>query len=98
MCFGVDAGGFDAENKLVFEACGEGVISIIRQITPNYYELIETVSTQLFAKTMAFDTKTKNIYLPTAEFDEVPSSDSKYQFPFRREIRPRTFTVLVVRK
>jgi len=53
---------FDAEEKLVFESCSEGVISVIRQMTPDNYRIIETISTQLWAKTMAFDPKTKNIY------------------------------------
>jgi hypothetical protein len=47
MCSGVDAGGFDPEKKWIFESCGEDVISVIRQTTPDYYELIETIPTQL---------------------------------------------------
>jgi DNA-binding beta-propeller fold protein YncE len=94
ICSGVDAGGFDADNKLIFESCGEGVISVIRQNTPDSYELMETVPTQLFAKTMAFDPKTKNIYLPTAEFETVPSSDP--QKPPQRKMKPGSFTVVVV--
>jgi len=94
MCSGVDAGGFDSDKKWIFESCGEGVISVIREATPDYYELIETVPTQLFARTMAFDTKTKNIYLLTAELETVPSSDPAK--PPQRKIKPGSFCVLVV--
>jgi hypothetical protein len=36
MFSGVDARGFDSENKLVFESCCEGVISVIRETMPDY--------------------------------------------------------------
>jgi DNA-binding beta-propeller fold protein YncE len=98
MCAGVDASGFDPDSKLIFESCGEGVVSVIRQTTPDFYELIETVLTQLRARTMAFDHKTKNIYLPTAEFDNVPNTDPRYPAPFIPKVRPGTFTIVVVGK
>jgi hypothetical protein len=94
ICSGVDASGWDADNKLIFESCAEGVISIIRQVTPDYYELIETVPTQLFAKTMAFDPKTRNIYLPTADFEFIPDADPKK--PPTRRSKTGSFQVLVV--
>jgi hypothetical protein len=96
ICSGVDASGWDADNKLIFESCGEGVISVIRQVTPDYYELIETVPTQLFARTMAFDAKTMNIYLPTAEFETVPSTGPGK--PPQRRMKPNSFIVLVISK
>lgn len=96
MCSGVDASGFDPDSKWIFESCAEGVISVIRQTTPNYYELIETIPTQLFARTMAFDSKTKNIYLVTAEFETAPNSDP--QRSAQRKIKAGSFTVIVVSK
>jgi DNA-binding beta-propeller fold protein YncE len=96
MCSGVDAGGFYQDNKWIFQSCGEGVIGVIRQTTPNYYELIETIPTQLFARTMAFDPKTKNIYLLTAEFETVPNADPSK--PPQRKMKPGSFTVIVVGK
>jgi len=98
ICGGVDASGFDPENRLIFESCGEGVISVIRQVSPDYYELVDTVKTQFRAKTMAFDPKTKKIFLPAAEFETVPNTDPKYPFPFKPQIRPGSFGVLVVGK
>jgi DNA-binding beta-propeller fold protein YncE len=94
MCSGVDAGAFDPENKLIFESCGEGVISVIRQVSADYYELVDTVKTQLWAKTMAFDTKTRKIFLPTAEFETIPNPDA--QRPFKRQMKSGSFAVLVV--
>ncbi len=94
MCTGVDASGFDPESQLVFESCAEGVISVIRQMTPDNYRIIETIPTQLWAKTMAFDPKTKNIYLPTADFEFIPDADPKK--PPQRRWKAGSFSVLVV--
>jgi len=62
-CSGVDAGAFDPDSKLVFISCSEGVISVIHEVSPDYYELIDTVKTQLWARTMAIDPVTKKIDL-----------------------------------
>jgi DNA-binding beta-propeller fold protein YncE len=94
MCTGVDASEFDAENKLVFESCSEGVISVIRQMTPDNYRIIETIPTKLWARTMAFDPKTKNLYLPTSDFEFIPDADPKK--PPQRRWKAGSFTVLVV--
>ena len=93
-CAGVDAGGFDPENKLVFISCGEGVISVIHEVSPDFYELVDTVKTELWARTMAFDPITKKIYLPTADIETVATSDP--QKPYGRKIKPGSFRVLVV--
>jgi hypothetical protein len=96
ICSGVDAAGFDSESKLIFESCTEGVMSVIREVSPNYYELVDTVKTQLWAKTMAFDPKTKKIFLPTAEFEMVPNTDPKSSSPFEWHMKIGSFTILVV--
>jgi hypothetical protein len=98
ICSGVDASAYDPENKLIFESCGEGVISIIRQLSPDFYELVDTVKTAMWARTMAFDVKTKRVFLPTAEFETVPNTDPKSPSPFKSQMKPGSFTVLVVGK
>jgi DNA-binding beta-propeller fold protein YncE len=96
MCTGVDSGGFDPESKLVFESCSEGVITVIREMTPDNYRIIATIPTQLWAATMAFDPKTKSIYLPTADFEFIPNADP--QKPPTRQWKAHSFSVLVVSK
>jgi DNA-binding beta-propeller fold protein YncE len=96
ICSGVDASGFDIQDRLIFESFGEGVISVIRQVSPDYYQLIDTVPTQLYARTMAFDSKTKKIFLPTAEFETVPNTDPQFQSPFKQHMKAGSFSVLVV--
>ena len=63
----VDATVFDSGSKLIFNSNGEGTISIIHQDSPDTYSAVETVKTLPKAKTMAFDSKTHQLFLSTAE-------------------------------
>ena len=94
MCVGVDSSGFDPENKLIFESCREGVISVIREMTPDNYRIIDTVATELWSNSMAFDPKTKNIYLPASDVEFIPNADPTK--PPTRRFKPGGFKVLVV--
>jgi DNA-binding beta-propeller fold protein YncE len=93
-CSGVDAGGFDPDNKLIFISCSEGVISVIHEVSPDFYELVDTVKTELWARTMALDPVTKKVYLPTADLETVATSDP--QKPYVRKMKPESFRVVVV--
>src|SRR6266436_4203992 len=93
---GVDYAGFDSQAKLIFFSCSEGVLSIFHEKSADEYEDAGAVKTQPSAKTMAFDPKTKKIFLPAAEFQETPASDPSKR-P-QRSVKPGTFVVLVVGK
>ena len=93
---GVDYATFDPQSKLVFFSCGEGTLSIYHEKSADEYEDAGAVKTQPSAKTMAFDPKTKKIFLSAAEITETPAADPT-QRP-RRSIKPGSFVVLVVSK
>jgi DNA-binding beta-propeller fold protein YncE len=93
---GVDYAAFDPQSKLVFFSCGEGTLSIYHEKSADEYEDAGAVKTQPSAKTMAFDSKTKKIFLSAAEITETPAADPT-QRP-RRSIKPGSFVVLVVSK
>jgi DNA-binding beta-propeller fold protein YncE len=94
MCSGVDAGAYDEERKLVFESCSEGVISVIKEVVPGDYEIVETIKTELLARTMAFDPKTNRIFLPKADVETVSTQDPNH--PRRTRVKANSFRVLVV--
>jgi DNA-binding beta-propeller fold protein YncE len=96
MCSGVDGAAWDGENKLIFESCKEGVVSIIRQRSPEYYELVDTVKTELYSGTMAFDPQTKRIFLPSAKIRSVPNPGVDPSPPYKLEATPDSFAVLVL--
>jgi DNA-binding beta-propeller fold protein YncE len=63
----VDATVFDPETGNIYNSNGEGTITVIHQDSLDKYSVLETVKTLPRAKTMAFDPKTHQLYLSTAE-------------------------------
>ena len=93
---GVDFAGFDSQAKLVFFSCSEGVLNIFHEKSADEYEDAGAVKTQPSAKTMAFDPKTRKIFLTAAEYTETPPATAGGR-P-QRSIKPGSFVVLVVSK
>jgi len=93
---GVDYAGFDPQAGLIFFSCGEGVLNIFHEKSADVYEDAGAVKTQPSAKTMAFDPKTKKIFLPAAEYLETPATDPTKRPT--RSVKPGSFVVLVVGK
>jgi DNA-binding beta-propeller fold protein YncE len=94
---GVDATTFDAETGLAFASCGEGVLTVVREESPDKFSVAENVPTQAGARTLALDSKTHNVYLVTAKFGPPPAATPDNPHP-RRSILPDSFVVLVVGK
>jgi hypothetical protein len=93
---GVDYAAFDPQAKLVFFSCSEGVLSIFHEKAADDYEDTGAVKTQPSARTMAFDPKTKKVFLSAAEYSETPAATPGGR-P-QRTIKPDSFVVLVVSK
>ena len=91
---GVDYAAFDPGAGLVFFSCGEGTLSIYHERSADDYEDAGAVKTQPSAKTMAFDPKTKKIFLSAAEYVETPAADPSKR-P-QRTVKPGSFVLLVV--
>jgi DNA-binding beta-propeller fold protein YncE len=91
----VDAVAFDADHKLIFASNGDGTVSVVRQKSANEYESVGDIQTQKSAKTMAYDPKTKRLFLSAAELEQVPAANGQRA---RTRPKPGTFTVLVVER
>jgi YVTN family beta-propeller protein len=89
----VDAVAFDADNKLIFASNWDGTVSVVRQKSANEYESAGDIQTQKSAKTMAFDPKTKRLFLSAAEMVPPASGQGSRMRP-----KPGSFTVLVVER
>lgn len=94
---GVDADRFDPDSKLAFASCGEGVLTVVREDSPDKFSVAQTVKTEKGARTMELDPKTHKIYLVTAKFGPPPAATAQQPYP-RPSILPDTFEVLVVGK
>ena len=93
---GVDYASFDPQAKLIFFSCGDGTLNIFHEKSADQYEDAGAVKTQPSAKTMAFDPKTKKIFLSAAEYVETPPTPPATR-P-QRSVKPGSFVVIVVSK
>jgi YVTN family beta-propeller protein len=94
---GVDANAFDADQQLAFSSNGrDGNLTVVHEDSPSKFSVVENAPTQKFARTMALDTTNHDVYLVTAEMEEAPPA-KEGERP-RRNMKPGTFTLLVVGK
>jgi YVTN family beta-propeller protein len=94
---GVDATAFDPETGLAFASCGEGVLTVVKEESPDKFSVAESIPTQARARTMALDTRTHNVFTVTAKFGEAPAATADNPRP-RPPMVPDTFVVLVLSK
>lgn len=80
---GVDTNIYDPDRRLVFSSDRAGSIHIFHEDSPRKFRVVETVTTQPGAHTMAFDPKTTELFLDTADFDPgtVPETGGKTALP-----------------
>ncbi len=94
---GVDATGFDPETGLAFASCGEGVLTVVREDSPDKFSVTESVPTERGARTMTLDAAKHQIFLVTAKFGPPPAPTAEQPHPWP-SILPDSFVVLVVGK
>ena len=94
---GVDATAFDNATGLAFASCGEGVLTVVKEESPDKFSVAENVTTQRGARTLALDSQTHNVFVVTAQFGPRPAPTADNPHP-RPPILPDSFVVLVVGK
>ena len=86
---GVDATAFDDGKVLV--SCGDGTLWVIAEVSPTEFKTLQTLQTVAGARTLAVDSSTHKVYLPT--FDLKPADPDKPKA--RPEPIPDTFKIVV---
>jgi len=86
---GVDAAAFDPGTQLAFTSNGaDGTVTIVHEDTPDKFTVVQTLKTELGARTMIVDLVSHRLYLASAKFQ--PAADGK-----RPMIIPGSMKVLV---
>ena len=85
---GVDATKFDGQQA--FASCRDGKMSIVGENASGKFEIVQTVTTAVGAKTMDIDPATHKAYLPTFEFEEQKPGATG-----RPAAKPGSFMILV---
>jgi len=92
---GVDGAGFDAVNQVAFAAAGEGMLTVVKEETPDRFTVMENVTTRPGARTMVVDANSHRVFLPTAQRGPAPPATAEQPRP-RPVLIPDSFEVLVV--
>ena len=91
---GPDGAAFDPVLKRAYSSNGEGTLTIVQEVSPDEFKVLENFPTQPGARTIIVDKKTHHIFLSTAEYETAtPSAGNTNRRP---AIKPGTFTVLDV--
>jgi DNA-binding beta-propeller fold protein YncE len=85
---GVDATRFDGGQA--FASCRDGNLNVAAEASGKF-EVVQSVTTAVGARTMDVDTQTHKIYLPTAEFEEQKPGATG-----RPAAKPGSFKIVVV--
>lgn len=86
---GVDATKFDGRDA--FASCRDGKLAIAGESSPGKFEIVQTVTTPVGARTMDIDPAAHKVYLPTAEFEEQKPGETG-----RPKAKPGSFMIVVV--
>jgi DNA-binding beta-propeller fold protein YncE len=89
----VDGAAFDPDLKYAYSSNGDGTLTIVKEENKDSFKILTNIQTQKGARTIAVNKITHHIYLPTAEFEQVPKSESGTQ-KGRPKILPNSFIVL----
>src|SRR5205807_4562248 len=72
---GVDATQFD--NGYVLASCRDGSLAVAQETSPGKFQIVQDLKTRPGAKTMAIDSTTHTVFLPTAEFGKQKDERSR---------------------
>jgi DNA-binding beta-propeller fold protein YncE len=93
---GVDGAAFDDRNQMAFSSNGaDGTVTIVHEVSPNEFTIVDNVATGRGARTIAIDEKTGHVFMPTAQFGPPPAPTPDRPRP-RPSILPDSFEVIEV--
>jgi DNA-binding beta-propeller fold protein YncE len=85
-----DGAAFDDDLGLAFSSNGDGTMTVVAARGASGYSVVASIATQVGARTIAVDSATHRLYLPTASFKPPASPDA------RPTMIPGSFVILVV--
>jgi DNA-binding beta-propeller fold protein YncE len=93
---GTDGAAFNPSTMEAFSSNTDGTLNIIKEKSPTTFALEQTVQTKTTGKTLAFDSKTNQIYIIAAEFGPPATPPAPGARGGRGAMVPDSFSVLVV--
>jgi len=90
-----DGAAFDAVSGCAISANGDGTLSVVATRGEQPFTVVQMLPTAPGARTLVLDPKTRQLYLPTAEFETAPA-DASAGRRGRRAIKADSFRIVVV--
>jgi len=89
----VDGAAFDDREGLAFASAGDGTLTVVREESPDQFQVVQTVATKSGARTLALDEQTHRIYTVTATLNAPPPASAADPRP-RPRIEAGSFVLL----
>ncbi|HEU4585955.1 MAG TPA: YncE family protein [Gemmatimonadaceae bacterium] len=93
---GVDGARFDRATGDAFASNGEGSLTIVHEISPDSFQVVQTVPTMSGARTLELDPRNHRVYVVGAKFGETPAQPTGSNPRRRPPMVPGSFTLLVL--
>jgi YVTN family beta-propeller protein len=90
---GTDFATFDPERDLAYSSNRDGTLSVVHELSPDKFESLPAIRTQIGARTMAIDPKSGRIYLVTADMI-VDETAAPTDFRHRYSVKPGSVRLL----
>ena len=89
----VDGVVFDPTTKQAISSNGEGTITIVQEISASEFKALESVKTEVGARTISLDSKTNHVFVSSAQYGTAPAATTENPRP-RPPVLPGTFMVI----
>ena len=93
---GVDGARFDPATGDAFASNGEGSLTVVHEVSPDRFEVVQTVATISGARTMELDPRNHRVYVVGAKFGDAPALPTASNPRRRPPTLPGSFTLLVL--
>ena len=87
-----DGVAFDSGNKRAYSSNGDGTMTVVQEVTPESFRVLENVATQTGARTIACDLTTHTLYLPSAMYEAQAAGATG-----RPVMKPESFMILEIK-
>jgi YVTN family beta-propeller protein len=92
---GCDGVAFDKELKRIYASNGEGSITVVQEENENSFKVLETVATPKGTRTICVNSKTHQVFSPSAEF-AVTSESTGEKAKGKPAAKPGSFVIIEV--
>ena len=93
-----DGAAFNPATMEAFSTQGNGTLTVIKEVNPTTFEVVQNLPTMNGARTIALDTKTGHIFVMSVERGPTPAAPPAGGRGGQAPVIPGSFTILMIGK